>query len=326
MTDRRAFIGIVGGLGALPRARAEGSASPVIGFLCSGSAAQWVALLAAFRQGLGEAGYVEGRNVAIEFRWAQGHEDRLRALAGDLVRRQVAVIVATGGPDSARAAQAATAQIPIVFTLGADPVKAGLVKSLGRPGTNITGVTFITGQLHPKRLELLRELVPGAGPIAVLANPTNSSAPANIAAIQEAARLLGQRVHILNARTWDEIEAAFTALGTLRVRAMLIASDAFFYEKREHLIELVVRHAVPACFDLSEFVSAGGLMSYGASLAEMYAQAGVYTGKVLDGVKPGDLPVLQPIRLELVINLKAAKTLGLTVPQSVLIRADRVIG
>jgi len=310
---------------ATPVARAQQSASRVIGFLCIASAGQWAPLVAAFRQGLAETGYVEGKNVGIDFRWAEGHADRLPALAADLVRRRVAVVVATGGPNPALAAKAATSTVPIVFTLGADPVNLGLVANIGRPGGNITGVTFITGPLHAKRLQLLHEVVPKAGVIALLVNPDNPLAGSNARAMQDAARSLGRQTRILKARTVQEIDAAFVTLAQLRAGALLVASDGLFFDQRAQVVALATRHGVPASYELREFVAAGGLMSYGASLSEVYRQTGIYTGKILNGARPADLPVLQPTTLEFVVNLKTANALGLTIPPSVLARVDEVI-
>ena len=324
---RRTFVALIGSavvVGPLA-VRAQPKASLVIGFLSLASSEPWAPFIGAFRQGLKETGYVEGENVGIEFRWAEGIDDRLPALATELVRRNVAVLVATGGPSPALAAKAATAATPIVFTLGADPVKLGLVANLGRPGGNATGVTFITGLLHPKRLELLHELVPKASVIALLINPHNPLAESNVKAVQEAASALGQRIQVLEARTRQELDSAFADSVHLRAGALFVASDAFFFDRREQFAALAARYAIPTTFDAREFVAAGGLMSYGASLSEVYREAGVYTGRSLNGAKPADLPVLQPTKVELVINLKPAKALGLSIPQSLLLRADEVI-
>jgi putative ABC transport system substrate-binding protein len=297
----------------------------MIGFLGSASPAQSAPFVAAFRKGLNETGYVEGKNVAIEFRWAEGQYDRLPALASELVRRQMAVLVATGGPGAALAAKAATSTIPIVFTTGSDPVQFGLVASLGHPGGNATGVTIFTVDLVAKRMELLRELVPKATVIAFISNPNTPYAESEVGKAQEAARSFGQQLHVVRAATAQEIDAAFATLVQLRAGALLIGTDPFFSSRREQFVALAARHAMPAIFDLREFATAGGLLSYGASITEAYRQAGIYTGKILNGAKPADLPVLQPTKLELVINLKTAKTLGLTIPQSLLLRADEVI-
>jgi putative tryptophan/tyrosine transport system substrate-binding protein len=324
--DRRTFIGtLTGSLLVAPHAaRAQKSAVPMIGFLCLGSPAQWAAFVAAFRTGLKETGYVEGQNVAIEYRWAEGQVDRLPALAADLVRRNAAVLVATGGSSVALAAQKATATIPVVFTLGGDPVKYGLVATLARPGANITGVTFLTTQLHAKRVELLHELVPKANVIAVLVNPENANAESAVMHAQEAARLLGQQVHVLQARTEREIDAAFAAVSQFRAGALFVASDGFFLYRREQFGAWAAHHAVPSSFELREFVAAGGLMSYGASLGEVYRQAGIYTGKIINGARAADLPILQPTKVELVINTRTAKALGLTIPQSLRVQAELI--
>jgi putative ABC transport system substrate-binding protein len=280
----------------------------------------------AFRQGLSETGYVEGRNVAIEFRWADGQNDRLPALAADLVRRQVNVIVAPGSTPAALAAKAATATIPIVFQVGIDPIAAGLVTSLARPGGNVTGVTNINTELVSKRLELLRELVPKATIVALLVNPTSPEITEAVSRdLQSIARALGLQLHILRASTDRDFDGVFTTLAQQRVGALVIAPDAFFISRSEQLGALTARHAVPAITQFREFAVAGGLMSYGGSFTEPARQVGIYTGRILKGEKPANLPVQQPMKVELVINLKTAKALGVTVPQSVLNRADEVI-
>ena len=324
--DRRTFIGrTVGGLLAAPlAARAQKSATPVIGFLSSASPAQWTSFVAAFRQGLNEGGYIESKNVAIEFRWAEGHYDRLPALAADLVRRQVAVVVASGGTGPALAAKAATSTIPIVYTGVADPVGTGLVTSLGRPGGNVTGVSMFALELDAKRTELLHELVPKATVIALLVNPEVRSTESNVRAVQEAARSLALPVHVLRARTEQEIDAAFATLVRLRAGALVVAPSPLFGNRREQIVGLAARYAVPTVFDLREFVAAGGLMSYGPSLFEIYRQAGIYTSKILNGTKPAELPVLQPTKFELAINTRTAKALGLTIPQSLRVQAELI--
>ena len=327
MIDRRTFIGrVAGALLAVPLgARAQQPAMRVIGFIGSASAAQWTPFVAAFRKGLGETGYLEGKNVAIEFRWAEGQYDRLPALAADLVRRQVAVLVATGGPGAALAGKAATSTIPIVFTTGSDPVEFGLVASLGHPGGNVTGVTIFTVDLVAKRMELLRELVPKANVIALISNPNTPYAASEVAKAQEAARSFGRHLSVLRAGTTQEIDAAFATLVQQRAGALLIGSDPFFNARRDQFVALAARYNVPAIFDVREFVTAGGLLSYGGNLYEAYRQAGIYTGKILKGSKAADMPIIQPTKLELVINVRTARELGLTIPQSLLLSANEVI-
>jgi len=326
MRTRRAFITLLGGAAAWPlAARAQQPAMPVIGFLNARSLRSDSRLVTAFHQGLGETGYVQGQNVAIEYRWAEGYNDRVPALAAELVRRQVAVIVATGGNIVALAAKAATSTIPIVFTTGGDPVLMGLVTSLNRPGGNITGISALTGLLGAKRLEILHELVPKAAMIGVVMNPTNPSAEAYARELQEAARTRGQQIHILNASTEGEIDIAFASLVQLRAGAVLIVTDTFFTGWRDQLVALAARYAIPAIYDIRDFAAAGGLISYGTNFADLYRQAGLYAGRILKGEKPADLPVVQPTKFDLVINLNTAKALGLDIPPTLLARADEVI-
>jgi len=299
---------------------------PVIGFLSSASPDRYAHVVRAFRQGLSETGHVEGRNVAIEFRWADDQNDRLPGLAADLVRRQVSVIAAPGSTPAALAAKAATATIPIVFQVGIDPVAAGLVASLARPGGNVTGVTNLNTELGPKRLELLRELMPTANIIALLVNPTSPLIAETASRdLQSAARTFGLQLHILHASTERDFDTVFATLVQLRASALVIAPDTFFISRSEQLAALTVRHAVPAITQFREFAAAGGLMSYGGSFTDSARQVGVYTGRVLKGEKPADLPVQQVTKVELIINLNAAKALGLEVSPMLLGRADEVI-
>jgi putative ABC transport system substrate-binding protein len=303
---------------------AQQKAMPVIGFLGSTSPGSNAANVAAFRQGLSETGYVEGQNVAIEYRWAEGSYDRLPALAADLVGRKVDVIAAFAGIPAALAAKSATSTIPIVFSVG-DPVELGLVASLARPGGNLTGVSTMAPELTPKRLELLAELVPQAGVIALLVNPNNSNTERIIGDMQAAAHTKRVQLPVLKAGTESEIDAAFASLVELHAGALVVGGDPFFESRRELLVALAARHAVPAIYQWHEFAVAGGLISYGASLTALYRQIGIYAGKILNRAKPADLPVEQPTRFELVVNLNTAKALGLTIPPSILARADEVI-
>jgi putative ABC transport system substrate-binding protein len=322
---RRELLLLLGGAMTAPRAlRAQQRAMPVIGYLGSATPGTNASFVAAFRQGLRETGYVEGQNVAIEYRWAEGRYDRLAALAADLVGRKVDVITAYDIP-AARAAKGATLTIPIVFLIGTDPVGDGLVASLALPGGNLTGVTFIATELMPKRLELISELVPQARVIALLVNPNNTNAEPMIRDVQEAARAKGVQLAILKAGSESEIDAAFAALVQLHTGALVIGADALFFSGRDQLVALASGHSVPAIYDAREYADAGGLISYGASLTGTYRQAGIYAGRTLKGEKPADLPVQQPTTFELVVNLKTAHSLGLTIPPSILARADEVI-
>jgi putative ABC transport system substrate-binding protein len=321
---RREFISLIGGAAAAwPfAARAQ---QPVIGFLGSASPDEYAIRLRAFRQGLKEAGYIEGQNVAIEYRWAEDQYNRLPALAAELVHRQVAVIVAGGGTPSAMAAKAATATIPIVFAVAADPVKVGLVTSLNQPSGNLTGVTNLNVDVGQKRLELMHELLPTAATIAVLVNPTSVLTEPFLQALQPAARALGLKLHILNASTDRELDTVFATLAQLRLSALVVSPDNFFNTRVEQLAALSLRHAVSTIYAYRPFVAAGGLISYGSDEMEYYRLVGIYAGKILNGEKPADLPVAQSTKVVLFINLKTAKALGITVPQSVQSRADEVI-
>jgi putative tryptophan/tyrosine transport system substrate-binding protein len=323
---RREFITLLGGAAAWPvAAHAQQPTLPVIGLLSPRSPAVDLALISAIRQGLSDTGFAEGLNVVLDYRWADGEYDRLTTLASELVHRQVAVIVALGGEASALAAKTATASIPIVFLVGSDPVRSGLVSRLDRPGGNMTGVNSFIFDLEPKRLGLMRELRPNATTIAVLVNPNSPNAEMQVNDIQIAARLVGQQVDILNASTIHEIDAAFARLAQTRVDALMVAADPIFFNRASQLVVLATRHAIPALYSRREFVAAGGLMSYGTNADEGYRTAGVYAGRILKGEKPGDLPIQLPTKFELVINLSTARALDINLPATLLARADEVI-
>jgi len=328
MIRRREFITLLGGAAAAwPLAAwAQQPAIPVVGVLDGGSADKNEEYLAPFWQGLSEAGYVAGQNVAVEYRWADGRYDRLPGLAADLVRRQVNVIAVPSGTPATLAAKAATSVIPIVFGVGDDPVRLGLVASLARPGGNATGINFFIGELVAKRLGLLRELVPRATRVAVLVNPADATRTETVVKdTQAAARDIGLQVRVFNASTIQEIDTAFATLAHERVNALFVGPDAFFNRRRVHLAVMAAGYAVPAAYGVRDYTEAGGLMSYGTSLVDSRRQVGVYVGRILSGAKPADLPVLQPTKFELVINLSAAKALGLEIPATLLARADEVI-
>ena len=323
---RREFITLLGGAAAWPlAAHAQQPARPVIGFLFGGSPEGSANFVAAFRKGLGDAGYVEGQNVAIEYLWTHNDNDRLPELAADLVRRRVAVIVTPNFTAAALAAKAATTTIPIVFGGGFDPVQAGLVASLNQPGGNVTGISFMSVEIGGKRLGLLHELLPGAAHFAMLVNPTNPNAELNITEARAATSVIGRQIEVLTASTNRDIDTAFASLVEKRADALLLSPEPLFTTRRVQLVTLAARHAVPAIYYIREFAEIGGLMSYGPNLANQYREVGVYTGRILKGEKPADLPILRPTRFEFVINLQTAKTLGLEVPPMLLARVDEVI-
>jgi putative tryptophan/tyrosine transport system substrate-binding protein len=323
---RREFITLLGGTAAWPlAARAQQPAMPVIGFMSTLSPASISKPVAGFHQGLGEAGYVEGQNVAIEYRWAQGHYDRLPELAADLVRRRVAVIVASGGDPSPQIARAATQTIPIVFGMFGDPVREGLVDSLNRPGSNATGVTIFGPAAVTKRLQLLHDLVPKDAVIAFLMNPNNPNGSIEMAAAQTAATSLGRKIVVFDASGESELDAAFTRMVQQRIGTLLGASDPFLFNRRDQIVSLAAGHGIPAIYYLRDFADAGGLMAYGNSLTDMYRLVGVYVGRILKGEKPTDLPVVQSSKFEFVINLQTARALGIEIPNSLQLLADEVI-
>ena len=324
---RREFITLLSGAAtAWPlKARAQQTAAPIIGFLNPASPTEFAYRVAAFRKGLAEMRYVEDQNVKIEYRWAQRQYDQLPELAIDLARHRVAAIAATGGLPSVRAAKTATSEIPIVFTFEGDPVEFGLVASLNHPGGNVTGITMISSLIVPKRIGVLRDLIPGIKTIAVLMNSTSPANKAEVAAAEQAARTLGWQVRVLSSSGKEDFDAAFQPLTRERADALLVCTDPIFESQRDQIIALAAHHVVPAIYALREYPVSGGLMSYGASITDLYRQAGVYVGRILNGERPADLPVMQASKFELVLNLKTAKTLGLTVPSGVLSIADEII-
>jgi ABC-type uncharacterized transport system substrate-binding protein len=321
---RRDFLGVLITMAVPLVARAQQVAKPVIGFLNGTSPEGYRRFLSAFHSGLNETGYVQDRNIEVEYRWAEGHYERLPALAADLVRRQVAVIVATSTPANV-IAKAATTEIPIVFTTSSDPVEVGLVASLSRPGGNVTGVATLNVEVDSKRLQILHELVPSAIMIAFLVNPNRPGVEAQSASLEKAAHSMGRQTIVLSAASESEIDMAFAKLAKQGAGALLVHTDAFFFSRRDQIVELAKRYAVPAVFDRREFAELGGLMSYGGSVMDVYYRAGVYTGRILNGAKPADLPVQQSTKVELVINLNTAKALSLTLPPTLLASADEMI-
>jgi putative ABC transport system substrate-binding protein len=322
---RREFIAALGGAAAWPFAAHAQPAVPVIGYLNGASAAEFPHLLAGFRRGLTEIGYVEGRNVTIEYRYADGRYDRLPALAADLVNREVSVIVATAGTPTIRVAKAATSKIPIVFVIGGDPVAFGIVASLSRPGGNITGITLVSSETAAKRLGLLLELIPANTVIGVLANPNNPVSEPQLRELQTAARSLGRELFVLNAAAESDLATAFAMIEREHIGGLTVAADPFFDDRRAQVVSLAAKYKVPACYVRNDFVKEGGLMSYGPDATDAFRQAGVYTGRILRGEKPSNLPVMQPTKFALSINLSTAKSLGLTVPPTLLAGADEVI-
>jgi putative ABC transport system substrate-binding protein len=324
---RRDFITLLGSATTMRplMARAQQPAMPVIGFLSTQAAWESAAYTTAFRLGLEESGYVEGRNVLVEYRWAENHYDRLPTLAADLLRHPVSIIAATGGGIAVRTAKALTTSIPIVFQIGADPVALGLVASLNRPGGNLTGITGLGNELSPKRLQLLKEVVQSATALGLLVNPKNPSSEVDTRNVQDAAQGLGLQLHVVRASSESDLTAAFADLTQLRIGGLVIAPDGFFVSAAEQLAAMTLRHAVPAIYQYRAFVAAGGLMSYGSSVTDQYRQVGIYVGRILKGEKPGELPVQQSTKVELFLNLKTAKTLSLSFPITLLGRADEVI-
>jgi putative tryptophan/tyrosine transport system substrate-binding protein len=326
---RRDFIALFGGAAAASAWPLSGHAQqttvPLIGFLHAGSPDPYAHAMATFRQGLSEGGFVEGKNLTIEYRWAESQIDRLPALAVELVHRDVTIIAVAGGPAAVRAAKSATATIPIVFSLGSDPVKLGFVASLNRPGANVTGVTFLANELEAKQLELISELVPKVSAIGVLVNPSNPNVEAAIKGVREAARVVGRQVHVLNATNERDLEMAFKTIAEYRLGALMISADVLFTNQSRQLAALALRYAVPAIYQFREFAAAGGLAVYGVDLDDIYRKHGTYVGRVLKGEKPADLPIEQPTKFQTVINLTTAKVLGVEVPPALLATADEVI-